>query len=386
MGLLKDKNFRIVLSILVMGVMGGSIVGPILPAMTGPLNVSKSTIGLVLSVYTIFALIFTPILGVMADRYGRRKILIPSLLAFGLTGSAIAITREFWLVLLFRAIQGIAVAGIMNLAVTLIGDLFSGRKLARAMGYRTTAQNFINATAPFLAGALAAISWFFPFLIYSLAIVVGILVILKLDIPEYKNNSKLQDYFKAASTVIRYPKTLWIFFNNFMIFVLLYSLVVYMPMIITDKFGLSTVYSGLAISVAAGTSGIFATQTGKLKGMFNDHLIVLVGFVFLGLSLLLVAFAGQIVELLLYLVLWGIGASLIMPTLTTAVTEQAPPHLRAGVVSVFSMTIYLGQSVSPPLFGQILSFSDLKTVFLIASASALIPIFYALLRLIKNEK
>lgn len=386
MDLLKNKNFLIILAILVMGVMGGSIVGPILPAMTEPLDVSKANIGLVLSFFTIFALIFTPVLGVMADRYGRKKVVIPSLFAFGIAGSAIAITREFWLVLVFRSIQGIAVAGIMNLAVTLIGDLFSGRKLARAMGYRTTAQNFINATAPFLAGALAAISWFFPFLIYSLAIVVGILVIFKLNVPEYKNDSKLQDYFKAASTVIRYPKTLWIFFNNFMIFVLLYSLVVYMPMIITDKFGLSTVYSGLAISVAAGTSGIFATQTGKLKGMFNDHLIVLVGFVFLGLSLFLVASAGQIVELLLYLILWGIGASLIMPTLTTAVTEQAPPHLRAGVVSVFSMTIYLGQSISPPLFGQILNFSDLNTVFVVASLASLIPIFYALIRLINKKE
>ena len=369
-----------------MGVMGGSIIGPILPTMTEPLGVSKSNIGWVLSIYTLFALVFTPILGVMADRKGRKKVLTPSLLTFGIAGMSIAFVGEFWIVLVLRAIQGISVAGIMNLAVTLIGDLYSGRKRARAMGYRTSAQNFINSIAPFLAGALAAIAWFYPFLIYSLAIPVGILVILKLNINEQKNNSRLKDYFRAATTVIKNSKTLWIFFCNLMLFIFLYCLVVYMPMIITDKFGLSTIYTGLAVTVAAGTSGIFATQTGKIKGRINDYTIVLTGFILLAIPLFFISIAENIAMLFPFLVVWGAGFSMILPTLSTAVTEQAPPHLRAGIVSVFSMTIYLGQTISPPLFGLVLKYSNLYTVFISASIVSLIPIIYTIYRMFKARK
>lgn len=385
MGLLRERIFLIVLSTLLMGAIGGSIIGPILPAMIEPLGVSKSNIGLVLSIYTLFALVFTPILGVVADRYGRKKILVPSLLMFGIAGGGISLAGEFWVVLLLRAIQGIAVAGIMNLAVTLIGDLYSGTKRARAMGYRASAQDFINSLIPFLAGALAAIAWFLPFLIYIFAIPVGILVMVKLDIKETRNNSKLKDYFKAAAIVIKNPKTLWVFFSNLMLFVLLFCLVVYMPMIITDKLSLSPIYSGLAITVAAGTSGILATQTGRLKGRIDDHLIILVGFILLGISLFLVSTAGSLSTLLTYLIIWGAGFSLILPTLSTAVTEQAPANLRAGVVSVFSMTMYLGQTISPPIFGIVLNYSDLSFVFLSVSILALVPVLYALVRFLNNK-
>jgi len=377
MSLFKDLNFRIILAIVVMAVMGGSIIGPVLPSMIEPLGVSKARIGWVLSIYTLFALIFTPILGMAADRFGRKKILVPSTLLFGAAGTCIAFVNNFVLVLILRGLQGICVAGMMNLAVTLIGDIYEGRQRAKAMGYRTSAQNFINSVMPFAAGALAALSWFYPFFIYTLALPVGIYILIRLDYKEDNNYTGFKNYLKAATNVIKHHKTVWVFFCNFMLFVLLYCIVVYLPMVITERLKLSTVYTGLAITVAAGTAGIFSSQTGRLKGIIKDQYLVIAGFIMAGTALYFISFTSSLLQVFLCLILWGLGYSLIMPTITTAATEQAPVHLRAGVMSVFSMMLYLGQTASPPLFGLILKNSSLSGVFIAAGAAALIPVIYS---------
>lgn len=386
MKLLKDTNFKIILGILVMAVMGGSIIGPILPAISLVFDVSDATVGWVLSVYTFFALVFTPILGIVADRIGRKKVLVPTTLIYGIVGVSISFAPNFYIVLVLRAIQGICVAGMMNLAVTLIGDLYEGRKRARAMGYRTSAQNFINATMPFVAGALATIAWFYPFYIYALSIPAGFFAIFKLEIKKETNSTTFSEYAKAALFVVRQHKTLWLFFSNFMLFFLLYCIVVYMPALITDKLGLSTLYAGLAITVAAGTSGLFSPHTGKLKGIIKTHYLVMAGFGLAGLSLLLISLSGNLIQVLLSLVLWGSGFALIMPTITTSATEQAPIHLRAGVMAVFTMMIYLGQTLSPPFFGFILKHAQLNIVFFSGAVIALLPVSYAIIEFIIEKK
>ena len=381
MDVLKNKNFRIVLAIVVMAVMGGSLVGPVLPAMVEPLDVSRANIGWIMSVYTFTALVFTPVFGIMADRVGRKNVLVPCVIAYGISGTAIAFAGSFWLVLLLRFVQGVCVAGLMNLGVALIGDLFEGNTRARAMGYRISAQNFANALVPFIAGGLAAIAWNYPFFIYSLAILVGVLVILKLDIPDIRSTQNTSSYLIAALNIVKHHRALWIFSGGFILFVLLFSIIVYIPMMVTDVLELSTAYAGFAVSLAAATSGVVATQSGKLRKRYEPEYIVLTGFIVAGLALFLLSFVQSYVVLLSFLIIWGSGFALVMPTLSTLATEQAPPNLRAGVVSVFSMTIYLGQTVSPPLFGKIMQFTDINTIFRYGCIIALLPVIYTIIEI-----
>jgi MFS family permease len=109
--------------------------------------------------------------------------LVPTIILFGCSGLAIVFVTNFYQVLLLRAIQGVGVAGMMNLGTALIGDLFHEGERAAAMGYRTSAQNFTNAFIPFIGEALAAIVWFYPFSIYSFAIPLGIIAAFKLKVP-----------------------------------------------------------------------------------------------------------------------------------------------------------------------------------------------------------
>jgi len=383
MGILRSRNLQIVIAIVVLAVTGGSLVGPILPAMLDPLQVSEEQVGWVLSVYTLLALIGTPVLGLLADRWGRKAVLVPCLLLFGLSGAGIALVRTFWAVLLLRAGQGLAVGGMMNTGVTLIGDLFQSADRARAMGYRITFQTLTNTFVPFLAGGLAAMAWFYPFLLYGLALPLALLAGLQLRVERThdSNGEHKPDPAQRLTAYIFRPRALWVFFSNLMAFVLLFAMVVYMPLVVVQRLGLGTLHSGLALSTGAGTAALVSSRAGWLLERYSEYAVVSLGFTLCCLALASVPLASLFGLLLGSLVVWGAGFGLLTPALNTCAAGLAPAEHRGSVVSVFTATIYLGQTVSPPLFGSILAVAGMNAVFILASISGLIPLLLALLGL-----
>lgn len=371
-------SFRIVLGIVVMAVIGGSLVAPILPSMVEPLGTTNEMIGWVMSVYTFCALISTPFHGVIADRVGRKRVLIPAIILYGISGFSIAFTKDFYGILVLRGLQGIGAAGMMSLGVTLIGDIFKEKARAVAMGYRSSAQSLINAGIPFLSGAVATITWYYPFYIYILALPLALMVSLRLKLNETLSQSTLKDYFKSIFLVIKDRKTQWVYISNFFIFIFLYCLIVYAPILIVEELELTTTYTGLMLSVGSAIAAITASQAGRLFYRFKIYKIITIGFFFCGSGLFLISLALNFVFLLACVIVWGIGFGLVFPALNTVVTQLVSSHLRAGIVSGFTIMTYIGQTLSPPLFGFILANSSLEIVFKTASILTLVPILLTL--------
>jgi MFS family permease len=335
-------------------------------------------IGLVMSVYTFCALLSTPVHGVLADRLGRKKVLVPALVLYGLSGFSIAFAKEFLIVLVLRGLQGVGAAGMMGLGVTLIGDIFKEKARAVAMGYRSSAQSFLNVGMPFISGAIATITWFYPFLIYVLALPLSLLVALRLKVSETTSRSTLKYYFQSIATVMKDKKTLWVYISVFFIFVFLYCMIVYGPILVVEELNRSTLYTGLFLSVGSAMAAITATQSGKLFYRFRNYQIISIGFVLGGLSLIMMSFSFSYLWLLTSIIIWGSGFGLVFPALNTIVTELVSSHLRAGVVAGFQVMVYVGQTVSPPFFGFILGKFDLQTLFLTAGFLTLFPIVFTL--------
>ena len=374
MHMLKDKNLLLLLGAVMFAVTGGSLVGPILPEMLDLKGATHKNIGLALSAYTFCAMVATPLLGPVADRFGRKSVIVPSVMLFGLGGLLITFTRSFWLVLVWRALQGIGVGGMMNTVVAAIGDMFEEPARSRAMGYRVTVQSLTNATIPFVSGAIATMAWFLPFYIHAAAIILSPLAAWKLKEPA--GSGKTQQYMVKALRSLANARAIWLFFSNFMGFVLLYGIVVYMPILVVQQFGLSTLHSGLAISAAAGVSALTAAQSGRVSVVLSEEVRVFLGFIGCGLSHLLVGFAGSYPLLLLCMAVWGLGFGTLMPTLNAAAAGLVPTELRAGVLSVFTLLIYLGQTVSPPFFAFFVKDAVVRTSFFAGAAVTLLPLLF----------
>ena len=222
-GLFFNRNLQIIFSVTLMAVLGVSSITPAFPKIARVLNLTSQQVGLLITVFTLPGVILTPLLGVLADRLGRKKVLIPSLLLFGAAGFLCAFTRDFSLLLLFRLLQGTGAASLGSLNVTLIGDFFEGRQRASAMGYNASILSIGTATYPAIGGALAAIGWYLPFALPVLALPIAFFVLVYLQKVEIKNEKKLMDYLSTAWHNIKDIRIIAVFIASISTFIILYG-------------------------------------------------------------------------------------------------------------------------------------------------------------------
>ena len=118
----RDLNLQIVFGITLMAVLGVSSISPAFPTIEKEFRVPAQDIGLLITIFTVPGVLLTPVLGVLGDRVGRRKVLVPSLMLFGVAGAACSLVRDFNSLLVLRFFQGVGAASLGSLNVTIIGE------------------------------------------------------------------------------------------------------------------------------------------------------------------------------------------------------------------------------------------------------------------------
>ena len=84
----RDTNLRLLFGVTLMAVMGVAVIAPAFPRIIRELGISSGQVGLLVTIFTLPGIVLTPLLGVMADRVGRKTVLLPSLILFGTAGLA----------------------------------------------------------------------------------------------------------------------------------------------------------------------------------------------------------------------------------------------------------------------------------------------------------
>jgi MFS family permease len=155
--LLKDKKLYALFGITLIAVMGVASITPALPQISNTLDLSKSQIGLLISLFTFPGIFLTPISGILADRFGRKTVLVPSLFIFAFAGSAIFFIHDFHYILVLRILQGIGASSLGSINTTLIGDYYKAKELPEAMGYNASVLSLSTASYPLIGGVLAGL-------------------------------------------------------------------------------------------------------------------------------------------------------------------------------------------------------------------------------------
>ncbi|WP_292487973.1 MFS transporter [Methanohalobium sp.] len=366
MGFMDKLVLFIICLVAFFGMAGGALMGPVLPSMVEPLNTSREAVGWVLGVYTFSTALFMVLLGVVTDRIGRKKVLIPCLLINGVAGLAGYFAPNLPILLVFRFIQGIGIAGMMPVVMTMIGELYDGLERVHAMGRMSMTTAVGSVSAPLIGGTLAVLGWNYPFLFYGLTIPLAFIAMLFL--PETMNsNPEQRTGFKKMFMSLKDIRVAYTVFLSFAVFFLLYTIVIYVPFILKDNFGFTSQGAGLALGVQGASMVIFASQAKRLASKYPKYTILGIGFTLLGIAVVGMSGVYSIPLVFLLLLVFGVGFGMVQPLLNTLVTQVAPNDAMGSVVSLFNTMKYVGQTAAPAVLGVILLNSNLVVVFIASS-------------------
>lgn len=244
--LLADRKLYVIFSITLIGVMGVASLTPAFPKIAHELHLSKSEVGWLISAFTLPGIFFTPFAGILADRFGRKAVLVPALFAFAIAGSAIFFLHDFQSIIFLRIVQGFGAAPLGSLNATLIADFYQGKERPAAMGYNASVLSLSTAIYPLIGGALAAMGWYYPFLLPVLAIPVGLFVIYAMPEPKIERVTNLKMYLIATSQSISRKEVVAVFILSVLTFIILYgAFLTYIPFLVDQKFGLTSTQIGL---------------------------------------------------------------------------------------------------------------------------------------------
>lgn len=357
--ILRESNFQLLLLATVFPILGSTIVSPVLESLIEPFGTSATDIGLMISALTAPAIFVIPVSGVLADRYGRRPVLVASLLLFGAGGSAIALTTDFRVVLALRALQGIGFAGVVPVITASIGDMYDDSAEVTGQGLRHTVNGISGAAFPLLAGALVASAWQYPFLLYAAAFPVAAVVALRFTEPTNVNTGAGGGdgpaYHRALAGLLRYPRMAVVLLARTLPMVVWIGFVTFNSLVVVRVMGGTPFQAGVLVAAGNLVFGLASSQVGRILAAVGSRFVTLVA-ANLALAGGFVGFlhAPDVGVAVPWVVLSGVGFGVALSLYRSYLTLLAPETLRAGVVSLGASGARITVTTTPIAMGAVI--------------------------------
>ncbi len=350
-GVVVRPPLLVVFSITVSGILGNTLINAPLPDIVAAFGRSDGAAGLLVSAATLPGIVVAPAIGLLADRFGRRAVLIPCLVLFGIAGVASAFAPTFGVLVALRFAQGIGSAGLINLAVVLIADCWDGHDRARLIGWNAAVLTVSVAILPAVGGLLAAVGgWRLAFAPFAIALFSAAAVARWVRVPHTPSGMTLREQVRGAAVVVRSPVVLGSILYGTAFFVLAFGLMLtVLPLMLEQRFGLSVGLRGLVFIAPAAGATIVAFNMGRLRRRFGARNLLMVGAVLFAVGYAAMGIVPVLALVALGAFIHGLGEGGTIPTVQELVASAAPTESRGAVMAVWVGAARFGQTLGPLL-------------------------------------
>jgi MFS family permease len=362
----------LIFSVTITGILANTLVGPAIPDILDAFHQPDSRAGVFVAAGTLPGIVMAPVIGVLADRFGRRAVLVPCLVAFGTFGLLSALAPTFPILLALRLLQGVGSAGLINLAVVIIGDHWSGLERARLVGQNAAVLTLSLAVFPPLGGLLTELGgWRLSFAPYAVALATAVLIYRRLDANRPAAGVTVRDQLGGAGTAIRHRDVLGSISIGVVIFMLIFGLfLTTLPVHLEREFGLSAGQRGLVIAAPALTSTFTALRLGWLRAKYGVVSLLAGAAVLFTVAFAIIGVAPTLPILIGGAMLYGLGEGVFIPTLQDVVAGASTAAQRGAVVAVWVGSARAGQTVGPLLASATYGAFGTGTTFVLGGAMA----------------
>lgn len=327
-------------------VMAGATIMPALPAMRehfSDVRGAEMWVSLVLTMPALFIVLWAPVAGVIVDRYGRKRLLVASVVLYAVAGGSGCVADSLPALLVGRGFLGVAVAGIMTSALALIADYLEGPARASFMGIQGAVMAFGGVVFVVAGGVLADIHWRAPFLVYLAAapvIPLAALVLVEPDRGQAATPSPDEPRQSLRSLTLIYAV-------GGLLQVAFYVLPVQLPFLLQADMGVGPRGTGLAMGAGAICGALMGILYGRIQRRLSFGAITVVAFTVMAAGYGGIAAAGSYSQVVASIAVSGLGFGLLMPNLNVWLTAVVPDAARGRAFGGLTTCVFLGQFLSP---------------------------------------
>ncbi|OXM15092.1 MFS transporter [Paenibacillus herberti] len=341
--------------------LGNSMLIPILPGIQAALGITSLQSSLLITVYSVMAILLIPIAGYLSDRVGRRKVILPSLVLAGAGGALCGWASNlgdsaFSLILAGRMLQGIGAAGAMPIVLPLVGDMFrSEEQVSAGLGLIETANTFGKVLSPIAGSALALLAWQAPFWAVPILCTISIaLLLLLVGNPTGKkvNPPTPRVFFHKVMELYK-ENARWLtalFIIGALAMFILFGLLFYLSETLEGTHRLKGIVKGLVLAVPLALLCSASFAAGKLIGQRKSAMkwTITAGFILAAASIAAcLAFEATAIRVA-WLSAAGLGIGAALPCLDAFITEGIAKEERGTITSLYSSMRFVGVAAGPP--------------------------------------
>jgi len=366
---MKRSPLIVIFTTVFIDLVGFGIVIPVLPfyAEGTAFNATPRTVGLLFASYSIMQLIFSPILGGLSDKHGRRPVLLLSIIGTGIGFLILGMATTLWMLFIGRILDGIT-GGNISTAQAYIADVTTEENRAKGMGLIGAAFGLGFIFGPAIGGILSHWGIHVPFF-FAAALCFANATLLFFTLPETVTADHPAKHSAAGGrslghviASLKQPKLAYVLVIYFLFIVAFSIMTTSFSLYTMFRFGYDAQHTGYLFAYVGLIAVIIqGGLIGRLVKRFGEIPLVIFGALCFAISLFAVPFvgpaAGGLGALLLGGGVFSMGNSLATPALTSLASKSVGPAEQGVVLGVTQSTASLARAVGPSLAAILISSS-----------------------------
>ncbi len=388
---------------------GFGLVLPLLPFWAERLGAGPVAVGLVLTIYALAQFVFTPVLGTLSDRYGRRPVILASLLIEALSLALSALAGSLAILFVARFIGGLGASNIGS-AQAVVADVTPVERRAQGMGLIGAAIGLGFVVGPALGGVLAPLGPAVPFWVAMSVALANALLVLRF-LPETRHiraatetgpirtESPGDDQAPTPPSttpvptgitgmgvviagwrrVLRHPVVARLVVTNLLFTVAFTAMEAVFPLFTQHSFGWTALQNGYIFTYAGIVIVLMqGALVGRLVKRWGGSRLLITGLVMLAAGLALLSWSTNLAVLLVALGIVSISDGAVTPMVSALLSCASPSTAQGETLGLAQGVAGLGRVIGPLAAGGAFAIGGSGAPFFLGSALVLLAALIAL--------
>ena len=343
------------------------------------LGISMLQASSLLTIKSIASILSALIAGSLADRFGRKRIMVFSLISAGLVYFLYIPKHPYLIYAVLMALSGLVEPMYRVGSTAMVADMLPEESRAGGYALQRMVTNIGLTIGPVLSGILILRSYALMFSISASCLIVFSLFIfffIKETLVSQNAESEVKERKEQENYLTILKNVPFMIFSSSLFLTMACSVPAFINLTAyaNENFGIPESQLSLVMTTNALMVIVFQFSVTRITEKYNTKRVLTIGGIFYAMGTGSIVFGSTLWAFILSMIILTIGEMIYMPTSTTMAANMAPLHLRGRYMSIYNLAIELAVGVGPVLAGYLNDFLFPKAIWIGCMLLALLAI------------